>query len=141
MLAIGSRCIGRIIRYWTTSLPFMNGWIVQWYEYVPAAGARTVVDAPESTVPESKLWPSSAVTVCAVLSSFATLMRAPFLTRRVPGENLKLLMVIADCVPDEPPALGAASALGPLPPPPHPDASTAATAAVEKSVYVRDLIP
>jgi hypothetical protein len=99
-----------------------------------------VVDEPESTVSESKLWPSSAVTVCAVLSSFATLMRAPSLTRRVPGENLKLLMVIADGVPDEPPALGAAPALGPLSPPPHPVASSAATAAVESSVCVRDLM-
>jgi hypothetical protein len=58
----------------------------------------------------------------------------------VPGENLKLLIVIADGVPDEPPALGAAPALGPLPPPPHPAASTAATAAVDSRVYVRDLM-
>src|SRR5215204_4643388 len=99
-----------------------------------------VVDAPESTVPESKLWPSSAVTVCGALSSFATLMRAPSWTRRVPGENLKLLMVIADGVPDEPPALGAAPALGPLLPPPHPVASTAPTAAVESRVYVWNLM-
>ena len=118
----------------------MNGWMVQWYEYVPAAGARMVVDAPGSTVPESKLWPSSAVTVCAALSSFATLMPAPFWARRLLGENLKLLMVIADDVPDEPPALGAAPALGPLPPPPHPVTSTAATPAAESKVHARNLM-
>src|SRR3954452_8382385 len=68
-------------------------------------------------------------------------MRAPPLTRRVVGENLKLSIVIADDVPDEPPALGAAPALGRLPPPPHPAASTAATATVERRVYARNVMP
>jgi hypothetical protein len=112
----------------------------QWLAYVPAAGAWMVVDAPESTFPESKLCPSSAVTVCVALSSFATLMEAPCWTRRVSGENLKLLMVIADGVPAEPAALGAAPALGPPSSPPQPVASRAATAAIESRVYARNLM-
>ena len=65
-------------------------------------------------------------------------MRALFLTLRLAGENLKLLMVIADDARDEAPALGATPGLGPLSlPPPHPVTSTAATAAVERRLYVR----
>ena len=108
---------------------------------MPAAGALKVVDPPESTVPESKLWPSSAVTVCGALSLFDTLTFAPaFFTLRVAGENLKLSIVTAVDAALELPGLGAAPALGLLLPPPHPVAKTAATAAVESRVYVRDLM-
>src|SRR4051812_44426768 len=45
--------------------------------------------------PVSKLVPSSAVAVCAVLSWLATLMRVPLSTVSEAGENLKFEMVSA----------------------------------------------
>ena len=80
-----------------------------------------VCDAPWASVPVSKLCPSSAVAVCAVLSWLVTVTRAPCLTVTLAGENLKLLIFTAlelppDAACDDDP-LEFADALGLLPPP------------------------
>src|SRR5689334_19594656 len=49
-----------------------------------------VLDDPGLMSPVSKLLPSSEVTVCAVLSRFEIVTRAPVFTVIVPGRNLKL---------------------------------------------------
>src|SRR4051794_11297745 len=76
----------------------MNGWMLQWYAYLPAFASATVAEAPGAMSPVSNELPSSAVAVCAVLSSLLTTIRVPRVTANVAGANLKLsiLMVPAD---------------------------------------------
>ena len=91
---------------------------------------ETVCAAPLASVPVSKLCPSSAVAVCAVLSSLVTVTRAPFVTVTLAGENLKLLIVTASELPPDPcddEPLEFAEALG-LFPSPQPASSRAVTA-------------
>ena len=57
----------------------MNGWMVQWYLYVPALDTVNPAEDPGSMSPVSKLLPSSAVAVCAVLSLLVTVIRGPLL--------------------------------------------------------------
>ena len=78
-------------------------------------------DAPWASVPVSKLCPSSAVAVCAVLSWLVTVTRAPCLTVTLAGANLKLLILTAfelspEVACDDDP-LEFADALELLPPP------------------------
>jgi hypothetical protein len=71
-------------------------WMLQWYAYVPAwVGAVKVVVFPELTCLVSNDFLSSEVTVCAVLSAFATVTVDPALTVIGLGEKSKFLMVIA----------------------------------------------
>jgi len=90
-----------------------------------------VCDAPSASVPVSKLCPSSAVAVWAVLSWLVTVTRAPCLTVTLAGENLKSLIFTAlelptDTACDDDP-LESAEALG-LSPSPQPANSRAVPA-------------
>ena len=102
--------------------------MLQWYGYVPGLVTEIAFDEPPPSVPVSKLCPSSAVTVCGVVSSLATLTRAPGLTVRALGTNLKSLIVTpVELWPDaelDEDWLGFAVAL-PLSPPPQPAISIA----------------
>jgi len=89
-----------------------------------------VADPPDCTVPESKLLPSSAVTVCGALSPFVTPMRAPWRTVSVAGESLKLLMAIDEPACDKRAGAGALAAVPPAPPQPASGATATATTGV-----------
>ena len=95
----------------------MNGWMVQRYGKRPAWATRIVAEPPGATVPESKLPPLSAVSVCAMPPLFVILMGAPCRTVSVRGANLKSLMVMAE---PECAAADAGALAVPLAPPPHP---------------------
>jgi hypothetical protein len=71
----------------------MNGWMLQWYLYVPALDTVMVAEEPGSMSPVSKVCPLSAVAVCAVLSWLATVTRAPRETVIEAGANLKFAML------------------------------------------------
>ena len=85
----------------------MNGWMLQWYLKVPALLRATVAEEFGSMFPVSKLLPSSAVNVCAVVSLLVTVTFVPRLTVIAGGTNLKFAMLTEleplglDC--DDPP--------------------------------------
>src|SRR5690242_18236825 len=91
-------------------------------------------DEPAFTGPVSKLCPSSAVTVCAVLSSLATCTRPPA-TVSVLGANAKSLIVTpsAAAVGEEPVRAGGAALLAVSPPEPPQAVSRAAAATASVS--------
>ena len=64
----------------TTSVAFIHGWKVQWYANVPADAGSSVKVAFGSIVPESKLAPSSAVTVWATAPVLVHVTIAPIFT-------------------------------------------------------------
>jgi hypothetical protein len=108
-----------------------------------------VLVLPGLMSPVSKL-PSSAVAVCAVVSSLATARCAPALTVIVAGTNLKLLISTPDreAAVAVPPPLAVLPALAVLPvslpllPPPQPDiaASAAIAIAVGQSLVISSLL-
>ena len=83
----------------TTIVPFIDGWIVQWYGEEPAVGKGREKLASRARVPESQL-PSSAVQVCAAPSKFVAVTVVPTAMRRTGGEKEKLRMASA-AVPGE----------------------------------------
>ena len=123
----------------------MNGWIEQWNLYVPGLLGAVKLAVPLALTGASKLLPSSAVTVWAVLSSFFTETFWPGLTvNGLPKAKLEIVIcaAAAPAGADEPAAgadadvLAAAGGFDAFPPeelPPHaaaanrPAAATAAT--------------
>jgi hypothetical protein len=64
------------IHHRTVTVPVMPGWIVQWYENVPALGNVLLKVAPAAIVPEFHE-PSSPVDVCASASLFVHVSVSP----------------------------------------------------------------
>src|ERR1700730_6496715 len=70
----------------------MNGWIEQWYVYVPGCGNVVVKLAPGAISPESQA-PSVLVLVCATGSLLVNVIAWPGLTVIVVGANANLPML------------------------------------------------
>ena len=63
-----------------TIVAFIHGWKVQWYAKVPGDGGARMKAAFGSMVPESKLVPLSAVTVCATAPVLVHVTSVPTFT-------------------------------------------------------------
>ncbi len=61
----------------TTSVPCIDGWIVQWNGYEPAAAGAAKVAVPPAGTLTLKPPEESAVTVCSTESWFFTVIIAP----------------------------------------------------------------
>ena len=89
--------------YWTVTVPFMPGWIVQRYEYVPGAAGIVVDFVPDEKSPIDVIEELLNVTLCAVLSWFVQVTVALGPTRIAGGLNCKPLIdtdvVATGCVP------------------------------------------
>src|SRR6187397_2872354 len=96
-----------------------------------------VLDDPESIEPVSKLCPSSAVSVCATLSSLVTTAPAPPATASVAGLNAKLSILIAPVDGEPPLAVGLGVGAFAVPDPPQPSSSAAAVAATATELMTR----
>ena len=77
--------------YWTTTVPFIPGWIAQWNANVPAVANVWLNVAPDVTLPLSND-PSSAVTVCVALPVFVQVTLEPTLIVIDDGENPKSMI-------------------------------------------------
>jgi hypothetical protein len=77
-------------------VPFIDGWIEQWYVYVPGWANVNVYDAPvESESEENAVGePESETMVCGAESWLVHLTTAPVFTVRADGSNAKFLIVI-----------------------------------------------
>lgn len=86
-------------------MPVIEGWILQWYEKVPALVNVKEYDEPEDRSGDvhDTASPESELQVCVVESLLVTVTFAPRFTFNVAGEKEKLSMVRAD--PDVPPAV------------------------------------
>jgi len=87
----------------TVIVPVMNGWAVQWYEYVPAVLKVYVNVSPLANDPESKT-PSSDVAVCVVWPVFVQQTAVPTGTVMSAGSKKKSASAI--CVDPVGQALG-----------------------------------
>jgi hypothetical protein len=96
--------------YWTTTVPFMFEWIVQWYANVPAWEKVALFVAPPATLPQSG--PASNETVWANESLFVQVTVDPFDTVVEVGSYAVLWMDTA-----VPPVPVHATAAAPPPPP------------------------
>jgi hypothetical protein len=79
----------------TVTLPVMSGWMVQWYEYVPAVVNTCENEAPvdRRTLPNE---PLSAVTVCWMAGCrFVHVTRVPTRTVMLDGVKAKFAMPTA----------------------------------------------
>jgi hypothetical protein len=81
----------------TTIVPVMDGWIEQWYGYVPARVKVNGNDAPFPIGGEINATgaPVSDTTVCEVPSLFVQVTVVPAFTVRVAGLNAKFLIATA----------------------------------------------
>lgn len=75
-------------------VPFMNGWMVQMYWYVPAVLKVKEYVPPGAMLPESNdAGPDWLVAVWSTLSLFVHVTVVPLLMLSVPGLNAKFCMV------------------------------------------------
>src|SRR5450755_4395420 len=70
----------------------MNGWIEQWYVYVPGWSRVTVKEPPVGISPESQA-PVVLVAVCVIESVLVKVTAWPALTVMLVGEKANLSMV------------------------------------------------
>jgi len=75
-------------------VPFIAGWIEQWYVYVPGRVKVKEKEAPAGSVSEENAAgdPSSETMVCVVPSLFTHVTPVPVLTVRAGGSNAKFLI-------------------------------------------------
>src|SRR5437588_8798200 len=78
----------------TTTVPFMKGWIMQWYVKVPGLSNFCWKVAPTATFLESHT-PVSSVTVCVTLSLFVHVTDWPGAMVMDCGAKAKLAIVTA----------------------------------------------
>ncbi len=87
---VGGAVVGVVPR--TTMVPFIVGWIEQWYANVPATANATVLVPPATICPVSANAPLSDVAVWANGSMFRQVMLSPTLIVAVGGMNEKFWM-------------------------------------------------
>jgi hypothetical protein len=77
-------------------VPFIEGWIEQWYMYVPGWVKVKEKDAPGESGSEENAAgePASETMVCVAPSLFTHMTPVPVFTVRVGGSNAKFLRVI-----------------------------------------------
>ena len=85
---------------WTTMVPFIDGWIEQWYAYVPASGnGMVLLVAPAAIWPVSNA-PVSDVAVWASGSAFCHVMLSPVPMIVFTGANPKFRMTTVWLAPN-----------------------------------------
>ncbi len=75
----------------TTTVPVMNGWIAQWYAYVPAVRNVNENAPPGESVPLANA-PALDVTVCCTWPAFFHVTVVPTVTETEDGLNPKSMM-------------------------------------------------